>query len=233
MRFPRFPALAGLLILMSVFVMSCSLFEGDDTPSASGAKVVQVQVSNQVGANGALVNPGNVFPAGTRQMNASVILEGVKVGQRVRGTWYQLGVQDAPPEGSEARTSDTVLNAESISPEGRTRVAFSLNVGGNGFSGNSVWLLRVYINDALASTNGFAISTQTTGGAPPPTQAAPVATPRVYTVVAGDTLQLVAQKNLPPNTPAANIAGFATEIQTLNNLPPNAVLTPGQVLRIP
>jgi LysM repeat protein len=209
----------------------------DDEADAGGAKVVQVQVSNQVGQNGALVNPGIIFPAGTRQMAASVVLEGVRAGQRVRGTWYQLGVTDAAPEGSEARTSETVLNADTISPEGRSRVSFSLAVGGNGFSGNSIWLLRVYVNDALAATNGFAISTAAglppAGGSAPPAGGAPPPAPRTYTVVQGDTLLIVAQKNLPPGTPAATANTLATEIATLNNIAPNAPLVPNQVLRLP
>jgi hypothetical protein len=205
----------------------------DDEADASGARVVQVQMSNQVGQNGALVNPGIVFPAGSRQMAASVVLEGVKAGMRVRGTWYQLGVAEAPPEGSEARSSETILNADTISPEGRSRVSFSLAVS-SGFSGNSVWLLRVYVNDALASTNGFAISTTAaappSGGSAPPSGAVPPAQTRTYTVVPGDTLLIVAQKNLAPG---ANPNAFATEIAQLNSLPANAVLTPGQVLRLP
>lgn len=243
MRLARSVVLMVFITLAVPLVLSCSIIGGNDDGGGSAARVVQVQLSNQVGQNGALINPGNVFPAGSRQMAASVILEGARSGMRVRGTWYQLGVAEAPPEGSEARTSETVLNADTISPEGRSRVSFSLAVGGNGFSGNSVWLLRVYINDKLASTNGFAIAAAAgqqppagaappTGGAPPPGGTAPpvAPTPRVYTVVAGDTLLIVAQRFLAPG---ANVNTFATEIATLNNIAPNATLTPGQVLRIP
>jgi LysM repeat protein len=232
MRWVPTAIVGGVIAVVAIVALGYYFLIRDDEADAAGARVVQVQVSNQVGQNGALVNPGVVFPAGSRQMAASVVLEGVKAGMRVRGTWYQLGVPEAPPEGTEARSSETILNADTISPEGRSRVSFSLTVS-SGFSGNSVWLLRVYVNDALASTNGFAITTAAgapSGGSAPPAGGAPPPAPRTYTVVPGDTLLIVAQKNLAPG---ANPATFATEIAQLNNLAPNAVLTPGQVLRLP
>jgi LysM repeat protein len=235
MRFVRVALLAGFALALSILALSCGLIGGDDAGTPSGVKILSVQLSNQVGADGELINPSHTFAPGTRQVRASVRLEGVRSGMRVTGKWYQLGVANAPAEGAEASTSETVLDAATISPEGRTRVSFSLTVGGQGFSQESVWLLRVYVNDSLSSTNGFAITQLAAavqpGTAPPVNTAPPVApTPRVYTVVAGDTLTTVAQRFLPAN---GNVNTFVTQIAQLNNIAPTAPLVPGQVLRIP
>ena len=232
MRLIRLALISGFALGLGVLVMSCGALGGDDNEtSASSVKVLSVQMSNLVGADGELINPGNTFAPGTRQIRASVRLEGVSSGQRIVGKWYQLGVANAPSEGAEASSSETVLAADTISPEGRTRVSFSLTVGGQGFSQESVWLLRVFVNDQLASTNGFAITNLALPPAPPVTQGPPPApTPRTYVVVTGDTLTTVAQRFLPPN---GNIQALVTQIAQLNNIPPTAPLTPGQSLRIP
>lgn len=235
MRLIRLALFSGVALAASLLVLSCGVF-GDDEEggTASSVKVLSVQMSNLVGADGELINPSNTFAPGTRQIRASVRLEGVRSGQRIVGKWYQLGVANSPADGAEASSSETVLAADTISPEGRTRVSFSLTVGGQGFSQESVWLLRVYVNDELASTNGFAITPLAAAAAPPaqpPTTNPPASpTPRTYTVAAGDTLTTVAQRFLPPN---GNIQTLVTQIAQLNNIQPTAPLVAGQVLRIP
>lgn len=237
MRLIRIALLSGLALAASLLVLSCGVFGGDDDGGSAGSvKVLTVQMSNLIGADGELINPGNTFAPGTRQINASVRLEGVSAGQRVVGKWYQLGVANAPSDGAEASTSETVLAADTISPEGRTRVSFRLTVGGQGFSQESIWLLRVFVNDQLASTNGFAITPLAAVAAPavtnPPAAQNPpvVPTPRTYVVVQGDTLTTVAQRFLAPN---GNIQTAVTQIAQANNIAPTAPLIPGQVLRIP
>ena len=57
-----------------------------------------------------------------------------------------------------------------------------------------------------------------------------VPTPINYTVVAGDTLQLIAQRFLPE---AETLADFLVRIGNLNDISVSAILQTGQVLLIP
>lgn len=120
-------------------------------------RVLLVQFGTRVGPDGLMEDAATTFPQGTMQVGAVVRLEGVSPGMKVTGTWYQLGVVGAPPEGMEASSSTTILGPESISTENRTRVMFRLTIGGPGFSQLSAWQLRLFVDGQLVATSGFSI----------------------------------------------------------------------------
>jgi LysM repeat protein len=217
-----------MLLSASVLLVSCSLIEGDDE-SAGNARVISVQMSNEVGADGVPVNPRNAFAPPTREIRAAVRLESVETGMRVSGKWFQLGTASAGAEGAEVSGSEVTLDSTTVSEQGNSRIFFSLSTNGPSLPADS-WLLRVYINDQIVKTSGFVISplvsAEGTGTNGPP--AAPATTN--YTVVAGDTLASVAQRFLPAGE---TVQSFVTRIATLNNIAATAVLSPGQVLRVP
>jgi nucleoid-associated protein YgaU len=213
-----------VLLSASVLLVSCSLIEGDDE-SAGNARVISVQMSNEVGADGVPVNPRNAFAPPTREIRAAVRLESVETGMRVSGKWFQLGTASAGAEGAEVSGSEVTLDSTTVSEQGNSRIFFSLSTNGPSLPADS-WLLRVYINDQIVKTSGFVISPLVGADAAPP--AAPATTN--YTVVAGDTLASVAQRFLPAGE---TVQSFVTRIATLNNIAATAALSPGQVLRVP
>jgi LysM repeat protein len=216
------------LLAAATLLVSCSLIEGDE--GAGNARVTGVLMSSQIGSDGQLVNPTNLFAPGTREVRASVAMEGVETGMKVTGKWYQLGTVNAGAEGFEASGSDITLDASTILEGGRARVFFTLSIGGQGLSAETPWLLRVFVNDDLVNTSGFVVTSRLATGGPQGGNPPASPTPRTYTVVAGDTLTSVAQRLLPQGE---NVNNFVQQIATLNNIPTTAALTPGQTLRIP
>jgi nucleoid-associated protein YgaU len=153
------------------------------------------------------------------------------------GRWFQLGTPDAGAEGQEVNSSDVKI--EQVNEQKQTPVSFVLNSGASptGFP-EDTWILRIYEGDTLIKTSGFIVTraaqtsapTGSTGSTAPTGGTGSTAQPQNYTVVAGDTLQTVAQRFLPPGEQVQN---FINRIATLNNIQPTATLTAGQVLRIP
>ncbi len=125
--------------------------------ASSTARVLSILMSSQVGPDGELIAPTTSFPIGTRQVRAQVRIEGAQPGMRVRSSWYQLGLPDSPPEGFHASSSETVLSGEAISPEGRTRVSFSLTIGGPGLWQETPWVVRIFVNDVPLTEAGFTV----------------------------------------------------------------------------
>jgi len=223
------------LLALSVFAGACGLI-GNDDGGSGGATVRAVVFSSESNAQGQPVNPRAFFAPNTPQITATVLLENVKQGMRITGAWYQLGTANAGAEGARINASDVTLSSEQTST-GQTTVTFQQRSGGSGFP-EDTWLLRIYVNGDLVRTSGFIItraaqasaSPAAPGPAAPPAPPAPAPTPVTYTVVAGDSLQSVAQRFLPPGQ---NLQTYLADVARCSNLAPTATLIAGQVLRIP
>jgi LysM repeat protein len=222
------PLAALLVAAVSLLTISCGLVGGDD--GASGATVRNVLLTTeQVGPDGAPLGPRNLFPPSAREIRATVIIDGAKPGMKVTGRWYQLGTSQSGTEGSQINSSDVVLDA-TTAQNNAARVTFIQRPGSSGFPEDN-WLLRIYINDELAKTSGFAVTRLAVIAAPAPVPA-PVpaaAAPTTYTVVAGDTLATVTERFR--GTEAA--ASYLTRLATLNGIAATSPLTPGTVLKLP
>ncbi len=235
-----------VLVLASMLASACSVIgkdkKSDDSGGSSSVKVTQGVFAATLDPNGAPINPTYAFPAGTKQINAVLLLEGVSADTKITARWYQLNVKDAPPAGAEVNSAVSTIKKEDIQ-DGKAVVRFS-QASNNGLPVDS-WQLRVYAGSKLIRTMGFVIvnTTQgaaqpppagsppaavTTPGSPPPAGATPTFTN--YTVVAGDTVSSLATKFKPP---AEDIAAFTTRFVQANNISATATLTPGQVLRVP
>lgn len=217
---------AGIALLAA----GCGLI-GDDNGGTGGARVGAVVFGTAPNAEGQPTNIRNFFAPNDRIIIALVSLSDVQPGTKVTGRWYTLGFGETPPEGLLINSSDIILTADKITPD-RQSVATFTQRSESGFP-ETPWVLRIYVNDKLARTAGFLVTRAvTTQAAPAPASPAPAPapTPVTYTVQAGDTLQSVAQRFLPPG---ANLQAFMTSIATLNNIQPTATLQAGQVLRIP
>jgi hypothetical protein len=178
-------ATLGVVGLVAAIAAGAYIFwidsDDDDTASAGaggvpGITVNQVLISNEIDANGLPINPRLVFPAGSRAIRATVRLTGVKVGQTIEGTWFQLGTAQSGAEGVEVSSSETKLTAEQISEQGQTRVAFSVGTSSASLPSDA-WLLRIYVDGVLVKTSGFVIGGTGTAGSAPPS-AVPSGTPR-------------------------------------------------------
>jgi LysM repeat protein len=223
------PAAGLLFAAMALLVVSCGLVGGDE--GAGGATVRGVVLSTeQVGPDGAPLGPRNLFPPTAREIRATVIIDGAEAGMKITGRWYQLGTSSSGTEGSQINASDVILDA-TTAQNNQARVTFIQRPGASGFPEDN-WLLRVYINDELAKTAGFAVTQLAAVGAPvapAPAAAVPVAPPATYTVAAGDTLATVTERFR--GTEAA--ASYLTKLATLNGIAATAPLTPGTVLKLP
>src|SRR4051794_19254911 len=185
-----------LLVLASVFASACSIVDkkksDGDSGGSSSVKVTQAVFASQLDQNGAPINPSFAFPAGTKQINAVLLLEGVAADTKITAHWYQLNVKDAPPLGSEVNNAVTTLKKEDVQ-DGKAVVRFS-QASANGLPVDS-WQLRVFAGDKLIRTMAFVIVNTNQGAAPPPAPnppaaTAPSGTPGAftnYTVVSGDT----------------------------------------------
>ena len=85
---------------------------------------------------------------------------------------------------------------------------------------------------APAPTQAPPAATATQTSAPPAPTATPTqqGTPETYTVVAGDTLTIIAERFKPATEPTES---YVARLQEANNLAPGAILTVGQVLTLP
>jgi hypothetical protein len=222
--------------LIAVASIGCGIFDEDDD-EASNVRVRSAALGSVVNDQGQIVTPTLAFAISVPQINAVLVLEGVSAGDRVVGRWYQLGVADAGAEGKEINSATITLSEAQIQ-EGLARVTFTQRSGGQ-FPVDA-WVFRIFVNGKLVRTMGFVTlqaqsGTQTQpSGQQTPTQAQPqaTATPAFenYTVVAGDTLNGIAQRFRPANE---DVNAFMNRILQANNLQPNATLQTGQVLRIP
>ena len=235
-------ALVFVLGVIAILLTACSLTDGGDEDAsgdASGVRVRRVILETDLGP----LTVRNIVPSSARQITPRVELEGVEPGMVVSVRWYQLGVRDVGPEGAEieAGTSEVILTAAAINvdvenPQGETFVTFtSLTSGPSGFP-EDAWLLRVFVNGQLVSTVAFIVTSALDASVEPPPQPTAAATvdavptPINYTVVSGDTLQLIAQRFLPE---AETLADFLIRIGDLNDISVSAILQTGQVLLIP
>ena len=236
--------LLALGVIAAFFATACSLTGGNDEDTsgegdASSVRVRRVILETDLGP----LAVRNIVPTSSRLINPRVELEGVEPGMIVLVRWYQLGVRDVGPEGTEIEVgaSEVMLTADKINvdvenPQGETFITFtSLTSGPSGFP-EDAWLLRIFVNGELVRTVGFVVTSALDAAVSPPTQptAVPpveaVPTPINYTVVAGDTLQLVAQRFLPEGE---TLPDFLVRIGELNDISVSAILQTGQVLLIP
>jgi LysM repeat protein len=229
-RWSRLALVALLVIGFSLLATACGLI-GDDDSGPQGATVGAIVFSSDTNAQGQQINFRNFFAPNDGEIVAVVSLADAKAGTKITGRWFTLGFGETPPDGLEINHSDVVLKPEQITAEGRSAVTFTQRAGGSGFP-EIPWVLRIYVDDQLARTAGFIVTRAVTGAtaAPTPGPPAPAPTPVSYTVVAGDTLQSVAQRFLPPG---GNLQAFMASLASFNNLQPTATLQAGQVLRIP
>jgi hypothetical protein len=220
---------AALIALASI---GCGIFDDDD---ASDVRVRSAALGRDVNDQGQIVTPAIAFATNIPQINAVLILEGVSPGTTVVGRWYQLGVADVGAEGKEINSA-TITLSEGQVQEGLARVTFTQRSGGQ-FPVDA-WVFRVFVNGKLVRTMGFVTlqaqsGTQTQPSSqqtPAQPQASPTPAFENYTVVAGDTLNGIAQRFRPANE---DVNAFINRILQANNLQPNATLQTGQVLRIP
>ena len=180
-----------LLVMASVFAVACDKKKSDTAAVLLSVKVTQAVFASQLDQNGAPINPSFAFPAGTKQINAVLLLEGVTPDTKITAHWYQLNVKDAPPLGSEVNNAVSTLKKEDIQ-DGKAVVRFS-QASSNGLPVDS-WQLRVFAGDKLIRTMAFVIVNTNQGAAPPPpapnppAATAPSGTPGAftnYTVVSG------------------------------------------------
>jgi hypothetical protein len=178
-----------LLLLLMTLVSACALVE-DTSKQASdatkvpadvaGVKVLAVGFSDQFDNQGRPTNLRTVLPAGVRNISAYVLLQGVKPGMEVEGRWFELGPQDAGPEGSQVTKSTVELKADTIDAEtSRASAFFSLATDNPALPEDS-WLLRIYVNGVLVRTAAMIITSAVGNAAPPPRPTvapAPQATP--------------------------------------------------------
>ena len=154
----------GLATVIAVFAASAYVFwfRDDDgnksapDPDAGSARVMRVDISNEIDSNGLPVNPRLVFPAETKAIRATVLLSGIEIGMLVKGTWFQLGSSNAGAEGAEISSSQVSLTSEQVLQDGTGALSFSLGTSGPALPSDT-WLLRIYINGKLIKTSGFVI----------------------------------------------------------------------------
>jgi hypothetical protein len=221
--------------LLCALLLGCSVIDGSD---GKGDAVVRGAVlAVQVNDRGEPVSPTRVFAPNVPQIISVVSLENVESGADVSGRWFQLNVQDVPPDGLEILKSDVKLAEDNVK-EGRSIVRFTLPGKAQGLP-EDAYLLRVYVNGDVVRTMGFVVAGAGGASAPapapspaPPTTPGVTATPAFtsYTVVSGDTLQSIATRFKPANE---DLTAFQGRIAQANNISTSATLQPGQVLRIP
>lgn len=237
LRLPKLAALAVLSIALVTLATACDLVSSDDDGGNSGARVpILIFCDTPADRPCQVTTPlRNYFAPNSAQIQANVLVQNATAGLKLTGRWYQLGTPDAGSAGQEVNSSDVTINGDQINDKAETQVQFFLRSGtsGSGFPEDS-WLLRIYEGDTLLKTSSFIVTRAAQATAPTGTTGATgtggTAQPQNYTVVAGDTLQTVAQRFLPQGEQAQN---FINRIATLNNIQATATLQPGQVLRIP
>jgi hypothetical protein len=175
-RFFRFFPFA-LAALLAVLVAGCGLLGDDDNgngtgntgpvnqPSLSNVQVIEAVFSSRITEDQrAMGLIGNVFPHGLDQMHAVLILGNVEAGTEIVGRWYQLDVDNAPPDGQEITQSHITLEEGQIA-QGTARLALHLNAAGR-FLPPGAWLLRVYEGRNLIRTLSFYILRDPNGQQP-------------------------------------------------------------------
>jgi LysM repeat protein len=195
--------------------------------------VMSTAINEQQQATGLV---SRVFPADTRQVYAVLTLEGVDIGTEITGRWYQLSVQDAPPDGAEVSSAGVRLDEDNIF-ERNARVALNLS-GGAGALPEGDWVVRVYADGKFVRTMAFVVTRAVTVQPNQGTSGQPAAQPsptvaaqqQSYTVASGDSLASIAQRFKPASEATE---AYVARLVQLNNLQPNANLTVGQVLRLP
>ena len=214
-------------------------------------------VNDQFQATGIV---SRVFPLDTQRVYAILVLQGAKVGDVVNGRWYQLSVQNAPPDGSFVTEASVTLTDQNLTNDGLARVALDLGMNNGDSLPPGDWLVRIDVNDKFIHSMGFVVSqfavypdagaqaqptpaagqptttpdaqpTTTTPGQPEPTPTeVATAQPETYTVVSGDTLTIIANKFKSPNETTDQ---YIARIAQANNMEPGAILFVGQVLTLP
>jgi LysM repeat protein len=219
----------GIALLLCAALLGAACTDKEDGGGGGTSKITvqDFAFSSQLDQSGQPTNAALAFPAGTRQVNAVIILNGVKAGDKITARWYQLRVANAGAQGAEVNSSVSTIG-ENVQ-DGKARIALSQSAP-NGLPVDT-WLLRLFDDKGgLIRTLGFVVGgTAASAAAPAPSPAAP--TVENYTVAQGDTLNSIALKFKPANE---DVNAYIARIVALNsNLTPTSTLTPGQVLRVP
>ena len=243
-------AFVALAALLAFFASGCGLLSDSNDDGGggnSGVTVIQAALGNAINEEQQLTGlVARAFPAETNHIYAVVLLQGVGVGAEVTGRWYQLSVQDAPPEGAFVSEAGVTLVEDNIS-EGVARVA--LDLGANaGVLPAGDWVLRVSVDGEFIRTMGFVITPQIAIGqapsgqqpsptaeaqptvAPQPAEPTPVPEPQTYTIQPGDTLTIIAEQFRTPEEP---VDAYIARLTEANGLAPGAIIAVGQVLQLP
>ena len=170
-----------LIIPLIVFVsglMACGLVEGDDEETYDGA--ITVGLTEAIGGDGTY-NLRNIFTPEIPEVLAIVQVENAEAGMEVTGEWIQLAtIQQRAPN----QTASGII----VSEAGFTLTQEAIDVA-SGRGGGTLrlvpnaplpadsYLLRVYIDGALARTAGFVVVDLTPEEAPPPEEQPPAEQP--------------------------------------------------------
>ena len=245
-------ALVGLLL-------SGCFFSGGS--AASDIKIRAAVFSSQLNDQGQPLTVAHVFPSNVSRISAIVLFEGVKSGNEIVGLWYQLGGNAPPEGRQVHKSSIKLSDNNVKDGRAQvTLILPAVPLAGDagpqatplahGIPEDS-WLLRISADGKLLRTLGFVV----VANAPPPLPVSPgasatpapasspasgVGTPllptgtpnfQTYTIVAGDTLQTIANRFKPANEA---VDAFVARIVRENNLSsPTVTLSVGQQLRIP
>jgi hypothetical protein len=166
---------AGALAML-VLLSACSVISdgGDDN---SGVHVTQAVMTAAINDQGQATAPARVFFSNAPRIYAVLNLDGAKPGMEISGKWFQTGVEDVPPGGSEVHSSTITLDDNTTNAEGKSRVALFLPATTQGIPEDS-WILRIYAGDTLIRTMAFVVVAAPAGSAPPAGQPnPPAATP--------------------------------------------------------
>ena len=112
-------------------------------------------VNDQFQATGVV---SRVFPLDTQHVYAILVLQGAKVGDVVNGRWYQLSVDNAPPDGSFVTEAKVTLSQDNLTSDNLARVALDLGTNNGDPLPPGDWLVRVDVNDKFVRSMGFVIS---------------------------------------------------------------------------
>ncbi len=230
--FPAGSRARQTLLALSVIIVltTACLSKGADDGDAGGATAESVVFGTELGP----ATAEHIIPAGAEEIRVQLVLNGVEAGMKITVRWFRLGDADVPSEGGEVGSDDIILSPEDVLVDG-TAVNFVLASGPSGFA-EDAWLLRIYVNGGLVRTTAFVVSGSLNAAAAATAQPTavftpgPSPTPINYTVVAGDTLQLIAQRFLPDGE---LLGGYLDRIADLNDITTSELIQIGQPLLIP
>ena len=237
------------LLLATIVVLStgCGLLSDDDPGDqfTTDVRVVDAVMGTEISPEQQIVGQvTRAFPVDTSSLYAILVLQNVEIGDEVTGRWYQLSVQDAPPDGAFVTEARIALGDEHLSAERAARVSLNL-ASDQGPLPPGDWVVRIHVNGVFVRTLGLVITDQVGATQPPPgpdTTATPEANPgaeeatptpeapETYTVQSGDTLIGIAEQFKPADETTDE---YIARLLELNDLPADAIIFPDQELLLP